>query len=123
MGRARLVAISPIGRLAYLLRLLAALGLASVLYLLTVLAVAHTAGTSVLALVLVLLAAFVVNVVGFVYTMSRFVFIPRLRDVGFLGPLLWLMLFLCVLPATAPVLVVVLLFLPGGFVRTAGADV
>lgn len=110
--------VAEIGRLAYLVRLVAGLAFAAVLYFLTVLAFMNSAGSSVLVLVLLAVAGVLVNVVGLTYVMAKFVLVPRLRDAGFFGPLMWLMLALCVFPATAPFFVLALTLIPSGFVRS-----
>lgn len=113
-------AMPRIARVPYLLRLVGVLLIATVLYVLMIVALRNARDAdSLLAFFLVLAAGFLVNVVGFVYVISKYVLLPRLRDAGFMGPLLWLMLFLCILPATAPFFVLALLFLPAGFVRTS----
>ncbi len=66
-----------------------------------------------------LAAVFMVNVVGFSYGMSKYVFVPRLKNVGFAGPVMWLMVVLCIFPATGPFIAFALLFVPAEFVKDA----
>lgn len=117
MMSAQLPSVPRIGRMPYLLRLVMWFLLGFLLYRLTTMMVRSTVGVSMFAFVLTLVASFLVNVVGAIFVVVKYVFVPRLRDAGFDQPFLWPMVFLCLFPATSPILVVTLCLLPRGFVH------
>lgn len=110
--------INGIGRRHYAIRLLIGLLIAIILYGLAIVALVNDVTSSSAALLVpLLLAAFVVNAIGVPYGLAKYVFIPRLKNAGFAGPMMWLMVALCIFPPTALFVGIALLFVPTRFVR------
>jgi hypothetical protein len=110
--------ISGIGRVNYTIRLLMGILVAIVLYGLIVIALMNDARSSSSAFfVPLLVASFIVNFIGLPYVLAKYVFIPRLKNAGFEGPVMWLMVVLCIFPPTAFFVWIALLFVPTRFVR------
>jgi hypothetical protein len=107
-----------IRRVNYAIRLLAGIVVAIVLYGLIAIALLNDARSSSSAFfVPLLIAASIVNFIGLPYVLGKYVFIPRLRNAGFEGLMMWLMVALCIFPPTAFFVWIALLFVPTRFVR------
>jgi hypothetical protein len=107
-----------IGRGNYAIRLLAGLVIAVILYGLVAIALmSNVTASSTTLFVPLMLATFVINIIGTPYGLGKYVFIPRLTNAGFAGPVMWLMVVLCFFPPTAFLVWIALLFVPTRFVR------